>query len=150
MHRIRPWLFIGKYRHTRELQLLQAHNIQAMLQLAELVEQPGVTTLFLPVKDFAPLSPQLLQQGVDFVKEQMQKNHTTLVACGAGINRSTAFCVAVLKEVEGLSLLEAFGEVKRRHRQAMPHPPVWQSLCQYYAEDVPMDRLYSWSEASGI
>jgi hypothetical protein len=53
--------------------------------------------------------------------------------------------VAVLKEEEGVSLLDAFQEVKQKHPQAMPHPPVWASLCAYYKEDVPNEALHGWS-----
>jgi hypothetical protein len=53
------------------------------------------------------------------------------------MNRSSAFCAAALKEEEGLSLFEAFKEVKQRHPESMPHQPVWESLCQYYGEDIP-------------
>ena len=142
MDRIRPWLYIGAYRHTRDPHLLETHNIQAMLQLAKQVEYPGIAILVLRVPDFSPIPPRLLQQGVTFVREQKQRNHTTLVACYMGINRSAAFCTAALKEEEGLSLLEAFGQVKQNHQEAMPHPLAWQSLCDYYAEDVPLEKLY--------
>jgi protein-tyrosine phosphatase len=60
-----------------------------------------------------------------------------LVACGAGMNRSSAFSAAALKEEEGLSLFEAFREVKRFHPESMPHQPVWESLCSYYNELTP-------------
>ena len=141
MDRIRSWLFIGKYRDTLNRHLLFANQIQAMLQLAEAVTQPGVLSLYLPVEDFKPIPPDLLRQGVDFVRNEKQRGHSILVACGAGINRSTAYCVAVLKEEEGLGLLNAFQEVKRKHSMALPHPPVWQSLCEYYQEEVPIDAL---------
>ena len=98
MDRIRPWLFIGKYRHTLVRCLLQAYNIQAMLQFAERFKYPAMITLFLPVEDFEPILPKFLRHGVDFLREQKRNNHMTLVACGAGLNRSTAFCIAVLKE----------------------------------------------------
>jgi protein-tyrosine phosphatase len=140
--RIRPWLYIGKYRDTLNRRLLEANQIQAMLQLAELVEHPGITSLYLPVEDFQPVPPDLLRQGVDFVREQRRLGQRVLIACGAGINRSTAFAVAVLIEEEGLSLLDAFRAVKRQHREAMPHPPVWESLCAYYQEDVPIELLF--------
>ena len=35
MDRIRPWLYIGKYRETLRRYFLSTHGIQAMLQLAE-------------------------------------------------------------------------------------------------------------------
>ncbi|MEW5959543.1 MAG: dual specificity protein phosphatase family protein [Chloroflexota bacterium] len=142
MNRVRPWLYIGKYRETLNRRLLAVNQIEAMLQLAESVQQPGITSLYLPVEDFQPLRPDLLRQGVDFVRAEKGEGRRVLVACGAGINRSTAFTVAVLKEEERLSLLDAFRLVKHRHPPAMPHPPVWLSLCDYYGEDVPFEMLF--------
>lgn len=57
MNRIRPWLYIGKYRETLNRRLLAVNQIQAMLLLAEPVEHPGITSLYLPVEDFAPIQP---------------------------------------------------------------------------------------------
>jgi protein-tyrosine phosphatase len=79
----------------------------------------------------------LIRQGVEFILAEKEKGNKILVACGAGMNRSTAFCMAALKEVEGLSLLEAFKEIKRRHPESMPHEPVWESFCRYYGESTP-------------
>ena len=137
MDEIRPWLYIGSYRDTKNQSYLALKSIQAMLQLAEKVEQPGISSLYLPVEDLAPIPVDLLVKGIAFIREQKLQNHRILVACGAGINRSTAFCVAALKEMEGLSLLEAFKEVKRNHPESIPHQPVWESLCAYYNETIP-------------
>jgi hypothetical protein len=141
MDSVRPWLYIGKYRETLDYRLLLANHIQAMLQFAEPVEQPNITSLFLPVEDVEAIPVKLLSQGVNFVREHRHKQHRILIACGAGINRSTAFTVAVLKEEEGLDLFTAFLEVKRNHPESMPHEPVWNSLCKYYNEDVPWIKL---------
>jgi protein-tyrosine phosphatase len=137
MDEIRPWLYIGKYRETLDKNYLDFKSIKAMLQLADWVEQKGINTLFLPVQDLGPTSPDLIRRGVDFVLAEKEKGHKVLVACGAGINRSTAFCMAALKETEGISLLEAFKEIRRRHPESMPHEPVWESFCRYYNESTP-------------
>jgi len=137
MDQIRPWLFIGKYRDTTNGPYLQQKNIRAMLQLAELVQQPEIDSLYLPVQDLAPVSWNHLRQGLDFIRQHKENGNRILVACGAGINRSSSFCAAALKEEEGLSLFEAFKEVKRFHPESMPHEPVWESLCNYYDEKVP-------------
>jgi len=137
MDEIRPWLYIGKLRDTLHTSYLHFKSINAMLQLAEKVEQPGITSLFLPVEDFAPLNIDLLKQGIAFIREQKRLGNRVLVACGAGINRSSTFCTAVLKEEEGLSLFDAFKEVKKKHSESMPHQPVWESLCEYYGETIP-------------
>ena len=135
MDRIRPWLYIGKYSDTLNVHLLSRYNIKAMLQLAELVEHPGITSLYLDVEDGEPLSRDLLRVGIDFVIAQKQQGHNVLVSCGAGISRSAAFAIAALKEIEGMSLLEAFLAVKQAHPQTLPHPTVWESVCHYYGED---------------
>ena len=108
-----------------------------MLQLAELVEQPEIDSLYLPVQDMAPVSWNHLRQGLDFIRQHKQKGNRILVACGAGINRSSSFCAAAVKEEEGLSLFEAFKEVKKFHPESMPHETVWESLCNYYNEKAP-------------
>ena len=137
MDQIRPWLFIGSYRDTKHLAYLQFKSITAMLQLAERVAQPEIVSLYLPVEDLAPISSAHIRQGLDFIREQKDKGNRILVACGAGMNRSSAFSAAALKEAESLTLFEAFKEVKRCHPESMPHQPVWDSLCEYYKESIP-------------
>lgn len=141
MRVIRNWLYIGKYRETLDKQYLSAYAIDAMLQLEEAVKQPDIVSLYLPVDDGVPLPAKLLRQGVDFVLAERQQGHTVLIACGAGISRSVAFTVAVLKEAEGLSLLEAVQIVKAQHPEALPHPALWESLCAYYHEEVPVQMM---------
>jgi hypothetical protein len=137
MDQIRSWLFIGKYRDTLQPAYLRSKSIQAMLQLADKVEQPDIVSLYLPVEDVAPISIEHIRQGVGFIRDQKQIGNRVLVACGAGINRSSAFCAAALKEEEGTSLLDAFREVKKHHPESLPHEPVWYSLCSYYKETIP-------------
>ncbi|MFN8413962.1 MAG: dual specificity protein phosphatase [Anaerolineales bacterium] len=137
MDEIRPWLYIGKYRDTLDKHQLDTESIQAMLQMAEPVKQDGINSLYLSIEDMAPIPPHLIKQGVDFIIEEKQNAHKILVACGAGINRSTAFCIAALKETEGLDLKSAYQEIKKKHPEALPHEPIWLSLCKYYNETVP-------------
>jgi protein-tyrosine phosphatase len=136
MDEVRPWLFIGKYRDTLDKAYLLSKSIDAMLELAEKVEQPGIVSLYLPVEDLAPIPFALLTQGITFVREHKKQRHRVLVACGAGINRSSAFSLAALKEEEELGLFEAFLEVKKKHSESLPHGPVWESLCSYYNETI--------------
>jgi hypothetical protein len=136
MDEIRPWLYIGNYSDTQNRNYLEFKSIQAMLQLAAPVRQIGIQSRYLQVTDMSPIPNHLIKQGVDFVLEEKGKEHKVLVACAAGVNRSAAFCIAVLKEAEGISLLEAFREIKGKHREAMPHETAWASLCSYYNETI--------------
>lgn len=136
MNKIRSWLYIGKYKDIRNFYLLSRFNITSMLLLAELVEHPGITSRYFAVDDGVPLPTNLLQEGIQFVTDEKKRDHTILVACGAGISRSATFATAVLKEVEQVSLLDAFKIVKQNHHKAMPHPALWKSLCTYYNEAI--------------
>jgi len=137
MDQIRPWLYIGKYRETLDKKYLDFKHIQSMLELAEEVKQTNINSLYLPVEDLEPTPHHLIRQGVDFILAEKEKEHRILVACGAGMNRSTAFCMAALKETEGLSLLDAFKDIKQRHPNSHPHEPIWRSFCSYYNETTP-------------
>jgi hypothetical protein len=141
MDAIRPWLYIGKYRETLDASLLAANEIGALLLLAEEVTQPGITSLYLPVEDGVPLPGDLLRQGVDFVLSAKAQGQVVLIACGAGISRSAALAIAVLKEAEGLGLLEAVSVVGKHHPESLPHPALWESLCIFYDQDIPLHEM---------
>lgn len=141
MDRIRPWLYIGKYRETLDFQLLQSNGITAMLLLAELVEHEGISSCYLAVEDGEPLPNELLQEGIDFIATKKQQEDTILIACGAGISRSATYAIAALKEIEGKRLVDAFHAVKQAHPVSMPHPALWATLCEHYDEPVAWEEI---------
>jgi len=143
MNAIRNWLYIGKYRDTLDVATLAKHNIGAVLQLAEAIEYPDIESLYLPVEDGVPLESPYLRQGIDFVLGQKRLGHNVLVACGAGMSRSAAFVVAVVNEDEGLGLLEALRVVKICYPDTMIHPAIWESLCAFFQEDIPINLAVS-------
>jgi len=136
MNRIRPWLYIGKYRDTLDYPLLQSHNVGAMLLLAEPVNHPGIVSLYLEVEDGVPLGSTALQQGLNFVSQQKREGRSILIACGAGQSRSVVFGIAALMQEESLSLMEALWAVIIQHQDAEPHKVLWESLCQHCGEDI--------------
>lgn len=142
MWQITDNLFVGRYRDTVNLTLLRAHSIDAMLQLAERIEQPGIEVLYLDVEDGEPLPAEKLCQGVSFMQAHLAAGRRVLIACGAGMSRSVAFAIAVLHEEEGISLLDAYHDIHRNHPDALPHYELWHSLCEHYHESVPFERLW--------
>jgi protein-tyrosine phosphatase len=136
MNQIRPWLYIGKYRDTINLPLLQFHQIGAMLQFAELVEQPGIVTFYIDQDDGVPVPSENFHKGLKFIISNKEAGRNILVACGAGISRSATFTIAALSAIEQISLKEAYIEVKRLHPDTMPHPAVWKSMCIYFKDDT--------------
>ncbi len=137
MDQVRPWLYIGNYNDTLNRDGLDLQSIQAMLQLAAPVKQSGITSLYLPIQDMSPIPFHFFKEGIGFIRHEKEKGNRILVACAAGINRSTAFCIAALKEIDDLNLLDAYKEVKRNHSLSMPQEQVWESLCNYYVEETP-------------
>lgn len=132
MNEIRPWLFIGKYTDLLNLETLQANGIGAMLELAGEVRQPTIDHKFIYIEDGEPLPPHKLAQGLEYIRQN--KDNTVLVTCGAGISRASTFCIAALKEIEGLSLIEAYRTIRAVRPYVLPHPTLWQSLCEIYGE----------------
>ncbi len=136
MQEVRSWLFIGKYSESLNRDLLDLHRVNAILQLAAPVKHVGITTLYLPVDDGVSLRPEVLPNGVAFIRSEYAKGNRVLVACGAGISRAVTFATAALKEEENLSLVDALRAIIEVHPSGMPHPELWQSLCDYYGENV--------------
>ena len=136
MHKIRDWLYIGKYRETLSLPLLDSYHIGAMLHLAENVQHDGVDTLYLPIDDGVPVRQEILKQGIDFLAEQKAQGKVVLSACGAGISRSTTFAIGLLMREENLGLWDAYQAVLDHHPDALPAPDLVVSLAEYYQAPV--------------
>jgi protein-tyrosine phosphatase len=145
VNQVRDWLYIGKYRDTLNSAYLRASNIGAMLQLAEPVKQEGIISLYLQVEDGVPLPPNRLREGVTFIRDRKKQHEIVLVACGAGISRSATFAIAALKEEENLDLASAYRDLLTHHPDALPHPQLWQSLCEYYSQTI--DYMQLWLQA---
>ncbi|MEL6273110.1 MAG: dual specificity protein phosphatase family protein [Chloroflexota bacterium] len=148
MNNVRPWLIIGKYRETIQLPLLKQYSVGALLHLADDVQHPGIESLSLVIDDGKEVKPAHIRQGVDFVREQKAADKVVMVACGAGISRSSSFAIAALKEEENLSLKDALVAVKTAHPPAFPHGALWESLTKYYDEDIPYDSIWRYLASS--
>ncbi|MEL6525950.1 MAG: dual specificity protein phosphatase [Chloroflexota bacterium] len=130
---IRDWLYISGYRSAREGAYLREKGITAQLSLIDdIPKHEGITQLLLPIDDGVPVRQEKIAQGVTFLKEQRAAGKTILVNCGAGISRSTLFCMAILMEDEGLSLREAYEAVLEKHPEALPHMKLGVCLAQYH------------------
>src|SRR5262245_35643436 len=137
MNRIRPWLYIGKYRDTLDGTLLQASGVGAMLLFVEDVHYPSIASLYLAIEDGVPLASHILQEGLAFIAQHKSEGRAVLIACGAGQSRSVTFGIAALKEEEGLTLMDALRAVAINYPDAEPHKVLWESLCRHYGEEIP-------------
>jgi protein-tyrosine phosphatase len=136
MYKIRDWLYISGYPEASNESVVRKEGIKAMLLLFKDLNYSGIEHLFLPVLDGQPMSPEMITKGVAFVKRHQERGQKVLVACGAGISRSVTMSTAALKEIEGLSLRDAFMDIRKINREALPDHVHWQSLLEYYGGGI--------------
>ena len=139
MHRIRPWLYIGSFRDSRNHSLLAVERIGAILHVADTISHPTLEVVCLPIEDGQPVDYAILRQGLDFIHAQREAGQTVLVACGAGISRSTTFALAALKEHEQTTLIETLRSIREPHPEAAPHYALWQSLGAFFDEPISLE-----------
>lgn len=132
MDKIRDWLYIGDYTDCLDREQIEDNDISAVLQLSGPVFYPDIACRFIWVEDGMPLDALKLERGLDFIRSHQEQR--VLVGCAAGISRSATFCIAALKEIEGLSLEEAYQEVKKARPQIAPHLELWASLRSYFED----------------
>ncbi|HLA43207.1 MAG TPA: dual specificity protein phosphatase family protein, partial [Aggregatilineales bacterium] len=89
---------------------------------------------YIQIEDGEAIPFDRISQAMEFIREQQQTGKHILIACGAGISRSTAFSMAALREIESCTLLDAYHLIRQHHPDAMPHPVLLKSLCEYYEE----------------
>jgi hypothetical protein len=127
---------IGNRAEATDAALVEWHGIESALLLYE-SEAPRESfpckgeVLQLVVQDGRSVSAGLLRQGASFLRAERAAGRNVLVACAAGISRSSSFVVAYLVS-EGLDLEEALSTVMERRRVALPHPALLQSISDCY------------------
>ncbi|MGB1288565.1 MAG: dual specificity protein phosphatase family protein, partial [Aggregatilineales bacterium] len=68
------------------------------------------------------------------------KDHTIVVACGAGISRSTTIIMAALMEYEDRDLFDAYAQVYEHHPIANPHYKLVMSLADYHGIELDLSQ----------
>ena len=92
--------------------------------------------------DGESISHDLITQGITFIRQQRAKDARLMIACGAGISRSTTFAMAALIEDENLTLFDAYAEIYQKYFRAEPHPQLIMSLSSYYGKDLTIIEAY--------
>jgi hypothetical protein len=135
-------LYIGGARSTWDASRLREAGVTAVLKLYEgpPTWPADFTVLDMPFEDGRPIPEGYLRRGVDFIEQNIRNGQAVLVACGAGISRSSTLVLAYLVDRGGHELRDAFYLLRERHPQADPLPALWASLLNFL--DVP----YTWAD----
>lgn len=118
--KITPQLWLGGAPHySRDYKFLLDNGITAVLNIraereddVNLYRKHDITYKQLKVLDVTVPSGEMIEAGVEFVREQIEDGRTVLVHCAKGRGRSATIVAAYLMKHEGLSVEEATHKMK--------------------------------------
>ncbi len=144
---VTPQLAVGGgFAEAAAERLAREHHISAIVDLRDearddevLLLRHGVTLLHLPTLDHQAVSQSMLDEGVAFVAERMERDERVLVHCQHGIGRSVllALCVLIAR---GEAPLDALRRIKDARAVASPSPAqyeAWQEWMQRHGIEPP-------------
>lgn len=107
-------------------QLARTHRIRAVVDLREedcddqeALATAGLRFLHLPTPDLHPASPEMLERGVAFAREHIERGERVLIHCQHGIGRSPLLALCVMVD-RGWQPLEALEQAKERRMCVSP------------------------------
>ncbi len=134
MNQVLDWLYVGSLDDAENYKRLREAGIEALLSLAYPVKHPDILISYVPFDDGEPIPEEVFYKALSFVRRKRREGRKILIACSAGVSRSPIIAVAVLHELVGYPLVEAFRTVIHQVHSAFPHPTLWASLCHYYGQ----------------
>jgi protein-tyrosine phosphatase len=107
-------------------ELAGQHRISAVVDLRDeacdderALREAGIAFLHLPTQDLHSSQLTMLDQGVSFVGEQVDRGGRVLIHCMHGIGRSPLLALCVMVD-QGMSPLDALRQAKDRRNEVSP------------------------------
>ena len=108
--------------------LARDHAIRAVVDMreedrddADALAQAELRFLHLPTPDLHPVTLEMLDRGVEFAGEHLDRDERVLVHCQHGIGRSAMLALCVMVD-RGMEPLHALGQAKQRRMHVSPSP----------------------------
>lgn len=122
---------------ARARQLAQEHAIAAVIDLRgeacddeDLLSSAGIRFLHLPTPDLEPASVSVLDRGVAFARDHIDRGERVLVHCQHGIGRSALLALCVMVD-QGFEPLQAIAHAKDRRERISPSPSQFEGWCAW-------------------
>jgi predicted protein tyrosine phosphatase len=136
----------GCFPMDRAMQLAEAHGIRAIVDLRSedrddqrSLAAAGIDFLHLPTPDLEPATLAMLDAGVAFVREHLDRGEKVLIHCQHGIGRSPLLALCVLVDL-GWEPLDALALAKDKRAAVSPSRlqyEGWASWLQRHGKDAP-------------
>jgi hypothetical protein len=138
-------VYISGWRATLYADYLRKAKITNVLKLYSSIPHfpSDFNTLENVIDDSELIPAEKLQCGTEYILEHVNAESPVLVMCGRGVNRSSTFVLAYLV-ARGNDLHDAFRLLRERHKEATPHPIMWESLIQYFKLDYTVEEALTW------
>ncbi len=109
----------GALTYRRDYDFILAQKIGAVVDIRQerendlaLLARHGIHSLKLSVPDILVPPPEVIDQGVAFIREQIEAGRRVYVHCAKGRGRSATLAAAYLMKYEGLTFDEARGRLQ--------------------------------------
>jgi len=118
-------LFLGSAAHAGQLELLKRLGITALLNVSPNCPNHWPDKFVyetIPVEDNSTADIKAhFHKAIRFINKVKEEGGRVLVHCRAGVSRSATLCLAYLISCRGMSLNDAYDEVKRKRRVIAPN-----------------------------
>lgn len=109
-------IYLSSSHAARVEQILKQHNITAVINLAQDLNDPwwgGLLSIKIGLTDGSSNSSSTYHLAVSTVLQLLLDGHTVLLHCHEGRSRTAAIATMIISRLEGISLEEAFKYVTK-------------------------------------
>lgn len=143
-------LYLGSAAHAGNLPLLERLGISALLNVSPNCPNHWPERFIyetIPVEDNSTADIKAhFHKAIRFINKVQDDGGKVLVHCRAGVSRSATLCLAYLISCRGMSLNDAYDEVKSKRRVIAPNFNFMGQLLSWQQEHLAAEKLASETE----